>query len=103
MTTGAPAFSAEWLPGFFPGRRVQVARTAGRLEVAYLRASGKVGRQSYDLAPVSEELFQRACHHSQNLLRRPFCETLLPHPDTGVIEHWEYEVYHSIPPAAVKK
>ena len=41
--------------------------------------------------PVSEERFIRACNHSQNLLRRPFCEMLLPHPDTGAIEHWEYD------------
>lgn len=91
VTPDAPAFTTEWQTGFFPGRRVQVARTAGRLEVAYLRASGKVGRQAYDLAPVSEEQFQRACHHSQNLVRRPFCEALRPHPDSGRVEHWEYD------------
>ncbi|MGE5589040.1 MAG: hypothetical protein ACM3ZA_00210 [Bacillota bacterium] len=91
VTPDAPGFSAEWQSGFFPGRRVQVARASDRLEVAYLRASGRVGRQSYDLAPVSEEQLHRACQHSQSLLRRPFCEMLLPHPDTARVEHWEYD------------
>lgn len=86
-----PAFSPDWHPGFFPGRLIQVHRLDGALEMLYQRASGKVSRQRFDLAPISEERFLRACHYSQNLLRRPFCEMLLPHPDTGAIEHWEYD------------
>lgn len=50
-----------------------------------------MGRQSYDLALINEDRFLRACDYSQNLLRRPFCEMLLPYPDTGAIEHWEYD------------
>lgn len=91
VTPGHPDFSPDWHEGFFPGRLVQVQRAADFLEVHYRRADGKVSRQRYDLAPVAEELFLKACHHSQNLLRRPFCEMLLPHPATGRIEHWEYD------------
>lgn len=86
-----PSYSPGWHSGFFPGRLVQVRRSGTSLEVSYRRVNGKVGRQEYDLAPISEEQLQRACHLSQNLLRRPFCEMLLPHPETGTIEHWEYD------------
>lgn len=80
-----------WHRGFFPGREVQISRTDNLLQVRYRRSNGKVAGQSYDLAPVSEELVQQACGLSQNMLRRPFCEMLMPHPDTGKIEHWEYD------------
>lgn len=81
----------DWHAGFFPGREVQIARLDGGIEVRYRRTNGKVGRQSYDLRILTEEEVMVACHHSQNLLRRPFCEMLLPHPETGVVEHWEYD------------
>lgn len=86
-----PAFSPDWQPGFFPGRLVQIHRSGNALEVFYRRAGGKMGTQVYDLSPISEEQCLRACDFAQNLLRRPFCEMLLPHPDTGAIEHWEYD------------
>ncbi len=84
-------FDPGWHADFFPGREIQVRRDGVRLEVCYRRASGKVSRQVYDLSPVGEEELRRACDHSQNLLRRPFCERLLPHPRTGERAHWEYD------------
>ncbi|MDF2627057.1 MAG: hypothetical protein K0R39_888 [Symbiobacteriaceae bacterium] len=86
-----PGVSDGWHAGFFPGREVQIAPTDGGIEVLYRRSTGKVGRQSYDLRVLSEDEVMAACNHCQNLLRRPFCEMLLPHPETGVVEHWEYD------------
>lgn len=83
--------SELWHAGFFPGREIQVHRDGDHLRVYYRRGNGKVSHQAFGLAPVPEEVFQQACHHSQNLLRRPFCEALLPHPETGRISHWEYD------------
>lgn len=91
ISTDSPAFSGDWHTGFYPGREVQVARTAGHLHVQYRRPNGKIGRQSYDLRPLSEEEIRQACHFSQNLLRRPVCEVLRPHPETGSVEKWEYD------------
>lgn len=84
-------FDDGWRAGFFPGREVQVAPTDDGIEVRYRRTNGKVGRQHYDLRHLSEDEVTAACNHCQNLLRRPFCEMLLPHPETGVVEHWEYD------------
>jgi len=80
-----------WHAGFFPGRQVQVAPLDAGIEVRYRRTNGKVGRQRYDLRHLTEDEVMAACNHCQNLLRRPFCEMLLPHPETGVVEHWEYD------------
>jgi hypothetical protein len=91
VSPGHPAFSSDWHPGFFPGRFVRVHRSDRSLDLFYRRESGKVQRQVYHLAPVSDEQFMRACDYSQNCLRRPFCEILLPHPSLGSIEHWEYD------------
>lgn len=66
-------------------------RSQDSLLIRYRRPNGKESRQRYDLAPVSDEGFRRACHHSQNLLRRPFVERLLPYPATGELAHWEYD------------
>lgn len=78
--------------GFFPGREIRLERSGNSLLVLYRRpAIGKVSRQLFDLSPVPEAQFEAACHHSQSLLRRPFCEALLSHPDTGAITHWEYD------------
>ena len=81
-----------WFPGFFPGREVRILRESEQhLTVEYRRTSGKIGRQSYDLALLTEKQVATACHHNQNLLRRPFCEALRIHPESGRIEHWEYD------------
>jgi hypothetical protein len=88
---GAQAFADDWHRGFFPGREVRISRSDELLQVFYWRAGGKVGSQSYDLRVLTEDAVMQACHHSQNLLRRPFCEMLLPYPVTGRIEHWEYD------------
>lgn len=87
----AGAAPDQWHSRFFPGREVRISRMDHGLEVFYRRGNGKVGRQHYDLQPLSEDAIMQACHHSQNLLRRPFCEMLLAHPETGRVEHWEYD------------
>jgi hypothetical protein len=88
---GSDGFSDGWHVGFFPGREVRICRADDQLEVLYRRTNGKVGSQRFDLRPLAEDEVQQACHHSQNLLRRPFCEILLPHSVTGLVEHWEYD------------
>ncbi|HYF93018.1 MAG TPA: hypothetical protein VD969_12340 [Symbiobacteriaceae bacterium] len=91
VDTCSDAFSDGWHTGFFPGREVRILRSTDLLHVSYRRSNGKVGNQCYDLQPLSDDALKLACHHSQNLLRRPFCEMLLPHPATGTTEHWEYD------------
>lgn len=91
IDTESAAFSTGWHAGFFPGREIQVSRTGDQVEISYRRASAKVSRQCFDLRPIPEEELQRACDYSQNLLRRPVCEMLLTHPETGLLEHWEYD------------
>lgn len=81
-------WSPDWLRGFFPGRAVQIRPDGECLTIAY-RHGAKVATQQFDLAAIDEAVLERACHHSQNLIRRPYCEMLLPHA-TGSIEHWEY-------------
>lgn len=38
---------------------------------------------------TGEAALRRACHHSQSLLRRPFCEALIPHPAAGADAIWQ--------------
>lgn len=87
----SPEFSGGWQEGFFPGRSVRVERTPERVLIHYRRATGKVSQQAYQLDHLNEEDVRRACDHSQRLLRRPFCEMLLPDPDTGERVLWEYD------------
>lgn len=87
VSPGSPAFDPGWHDGFYPGRSVQVRRSGESLEVEYRRANGKSYTQSFDLLPLTEETVARACHCSQNLLRRPFVEYLLP----GQGAKWEFD------------
>lgn len=84
-------FSDAWHADLFPGRLVRIDRADRHLEVSYRRSSGKTAQQVYDLRPLGGEELAKACHHSQNLLRRPFCEVLLPHPVSGKRERWEFD------------
>ncbi len=89
----APVLAAadpRWQDGCLLGRSVQIHRSAADLRVLYRRAGGYAGQQDYSLAPLDEAALRRACHHSQNLLRRPFCEALIPHPAAGDLARWEY-------------
>jgi len=81
---------AGWLDGLLLDRSVQLTRTPDALHVRYRRAGRYAGQQIYRLAPVAEADLARACDHSQHLLRRPFCERLLPHPFAGGLARWEY-------------
>jgi hypothetical protein len=81
-------WSPDWLRGFFPGRDIQITPVGDSLVVAY-RHSGRAATQRFDLAVIGQAELDRACHHSQSLIRRPYCEMLLPHV-SGSIEHWEY-------------
>lgn len=87
----APGFRPGYHVGFFPAAAVAVERDGDRLTIGYRRPNGKESTQTYHLAPVSDEAFLRACHHSANLLRRPIVEMLLPHPETGELAHWDFD------------
>ena len=88
IDTTSPAFNHGPLTGFFPGARVQLARSGSTLEVTYLRHGGKCSRQTYDLTPVSMPDLLAAAETSQNLLRPPVCEMRLFAPDQ--CRHWEF-------------
>lgn len=96
ISPGAPAFDPGYHPGFFPAAAVQVERGDDHLTIRYRRPNGKESTQGYDLAPVSDEAFLAACHHSQRLLRRPIVEMLRPYPPTGELAHWEYDRGRSV-------
>jgi hypothetical protein len=85
------AFDYGWHDGFVPARAVRVERSDNHLTIHYRHASGRTAAQFYDLSPVSNSAIAAACHHSQNLLRRPFCEMMLSHPATKERLRWEYD------------
>jgi len=88
IDTTSSAFDPGPLTGFFPGARVQLARSGSNLEVTYLRSGGKSSRQTYDLAPVSMPDLLAGAETSQNLLRPPVCELRLFGLDQCC--HWEF-------------
>ncbi|MFZ5826990.1 MAG: hypothetical protein ACOY94_22070 [Bacillota bacterium] len=96
ISPAAPAFDPGCHAGFFPGAAVAVEREGTHLTIRYRRPNGKESTQEYDLTPVSDETFLRACHHSAGLLRRPIVEALLPHPETGEIAHWDFDRGRSV-------
>ena len=81
----------EWRRGFFPGREIRTRRLEDVFEVDCRRGDGEVCIERYPLAHRSNAEFAEACRHSQNLLRRPFCECLLRHQGTGELSLWEYD------------
>ncbi len=87
----SPDFGPGYHEGFFPAAAVRIERTDQVLTVHYRRQNGKESEQHYDLSPVEDQAFLRACHHSQQLLRRPFAERLLTHPETGEVGLWEFD------------
>jgi hypothetical protein len=56
-----------------------------------MNLAGEIHVEHYDRTLVDDELFLRACHRSQRLLRRPFCQILRPHPVTGERQLWGYD------------
>lgn len=82
-------FSPEWQSGFFAGREVRIDADGHSLAVVY-RHRGRVISQCFDLAAVEDDALDHACSYSQNLVRSPICEMLLPY-QAGQVEHWEYD------------
>lgn len=82
-------FSTGWHTGFFAGREVRIDTEGRSLAVAY-RHKGKVASRRFDPAAVEGSALDQACHYSQNLVRNPICELLLPY-QSGEVEHWEYD------------
>ena len=80
-----------WLDGYVPGRSIRIRCSDEALEVDCRDEAGSVRVERYDTTRIDDELFLRACDRSQNLLRRPFCQLLRPHPTTGALELWGYD------------
>lgn len=89
------AFEPAWLDDFFPGARVRVERDGDTLRVHYLFPDGRGNQQTYHLDVMADEGIERACRHSQGLLRKPLVEVLVSHPETGEIGAWEFNRFHS--------
>ena len=82
---------AGWLDGYVPGRSIRIRPHDDALEIDCRDELGSVRVERYDLTRIDEETFLRACDHSQNLLRRPFCQVLRPSPVSGALELWGYD------------
>jgi hypothetical protein len=85
--TGDPV----WLDGHVAGRSIRVRSTDEQLEIDCRNTAGEIYVEHYDRTLVDDELFLRACHQSQRLLRRPFCQILRPRPVTGGRQLWGYD------------
>ncbi len=81
----------EWQRGFASGYEVRLQREPDQLKVECRRSTGSQWTETYELAAITDEQLHSACNHSQSLLRRPFCQMLLPHPKTGTLELWQYD------------
>ncbi len=82
---------AGWLNGYVPGRSIRIRCSDGALEIDCRDEVDSVRVERYDMTRIDDELFLLACDQSQNLLRRPFCQLLRPHPVTGALELWGYD------------
>ena len=90
------AFTPGWLEDFFPGAKVRLQRDRDTLYVHYLFPDGGGNQQTYDLRAISDGGLERACAHSQGLLRKPLVEILVRHPGTGELGAWEFSRFRSL-------
>ncbi len=89
------AFDPAWRDDFFPGARVRVEREGNTLCVHYLFPDGAGNRQTYHLGVVRAPDLERACVHSQRLLRKPLIEVVSRYPATGELGAWEFDRFRS--------
>jgi hypothetical protein len=90
------AFDASWLAGFFPGAKIRIDPGGEDLRVHYLFPDGHQNVQTYHLGHVDAEALDRACLHSQGLLRKPLVEVVARNRDTGELGAWEFDRFRSL-------
>lgn len=93
--TAVAAFASDWHAGFFPGATVRTVSGERDLRVHYRFPNGHEMEQAYDLAVVDGRALERACQHSQGLLRYPLVEMAGTDPETGESGAWEFDRYRS--------
>ncbi|TCZ80969.1 hypothetical protein E0485_01410 [Paenibacillus albiflavus] len=93
ITRNSSDFCEDALSGFITGGKISVQVGSNDVLFKYIRPSGKVSKQKFNLQPIPLDELQSAASFSQSLLRNPLVEMRVYTPEEVI--HWEFDRWNS--------